>query len=329
MRDPYDVLGVSRQASEAEIKKAFRKLAKEHHPDQSKDPKAGAKFAELNAAYEILGDADKRKQFDRGEIDAEGKPRFRGFEGFGGGARGAGAGAGAHGFEGFEGFARARGAGAGAGEDLFSQIFGEAFRQAEARGTGSGPGGFGGFSGARGPGAGASAGRRASAKGEDLEATMSVTLEEIAAGATKRVKLPTGREVEVMVPKGVSDGQVIRLRGLGRSSPLGEPGDVMLTVQIAPHERFVMEGADLRVRIPVPLEDAILGASVRVPTLGGAVEMKIPPMSSGGRTFRLRGKGLPTKTATGDLLAVLEIRLPEEPDEALMEYARRKKGVKA
>ncbi|WP_372425959.1 DnaJ C-terminal domain-containing protein [Salinarimonas chemoclinalis] len=329
MRDPYDVLGVSRQASEADVKKAFRKLAKQHHPDQSKDPKAGAKFAELNAAYEILGDADKRKQFDRGEIDAEGKPRFRGFEGFGGGARGPGAGAGAHGFEGFEGFARARGAGAGAGDDLFSQIFGEAFRQAEARGAGAGPGGFGGFAGGRGPGAGAGAGRRTAAKGEDLEATMSVTLEEIAAGATKRVKLPTGREVEVMVPKGVADGQVIRLRGLGRASPMGEPGDVMLTVEIAPHERFSMEGADLRVRIPVPLEDAILGAAVRVPTLTGAVEMKIPAMSSGGRTFRLRGKGLPTKTGTGDLLAVLEIRLPEEPDEALMEYARRKRGVKA
>ena len=133
MRDPYDVLGVSRQASEADIKKAFRKLAKQHHPDQSKDPKASAKFAELNTAYEILGDADKRKQFDRGEIDAEGKPRFRGFEGFGGGgARGAGAGP--QGFEGFEGFARgARGAAGAAGaDDLFSQIFGEAFRQAEA-----------------------------------------------------------------------------------------------------------------------------------------------------------------------------------------------------
>ncbi|MGJ3265576.1 MAG: DnaJ C-terminal domain-containing protein [Salinarimonas sp.] len=328
MRDPYDVLGVSRQASEAEIKKAFRKLAKEHHPDQSKDPKAGAKFAEVNAAYEILGDAGKRKQFDRGEIDAEGKPRFRGFEGFGGG-RGPGAGAGAGGFEGFEGFARAaRGAagGPGAGDDLFSQIFGEAFRQAEARGAAAGPG-AGGFSGGRGPGAGA--GRRAAAKGEDVDATMTVTLEEIVAGATKRVRLPTGREVEVMVPKGVSDGQIIRLRGLGRAGALGEPGDVMLTVEIAPHERFAKEGADLRVRIPVPLEDAILGASVRVPTLTGAVEMKIPPMSSGGRTFRLRGKGLPTKAAAGDLLAVLEIRLPEEPDEALMEYARRKKGVKA
>jgi DnaJ-class molecular chaperone len=324
MRDPYDVLGVSRQASEAEIKKAFRKLAKEFHPDQNKDPKAGAKFAEVNSAYEILGDAAKRKQFDRGEIDAEGKPRFRGFEGFGGAGRGAGAG----GFEGFEGFARGARGGAGA-EDLFSQIFGEAFRQAEARGAGAGPGGgpggFGGFAGARGAGAGA---RRARAKGEDVSATMKVTLEEIAAGATKRVSLPTGREVEVMVPKGVTDGQTIRLRGLGHPSALGEPGDVLLTVEILPHERFVKEGADLRVRVPVDLADAILGTSVRVPTLTGAVEMKVPPMSSGGRTFRLRGKGLPTKTGVGDLLAVLEIRLPEEADEALLDYARRVRGVR-
>ncbi|WP_349368315.1 DnaJ C-terminal domain-containing protein [Salinarimonas sp.] len=330
MRDPYDVLGVSRQASEADIKKAFRKLAKEYHPDQNKDPKAGAKFAEVNSAYEILGDAGKRKQFDRGEIDAEGKPRFRGFEGFGGGGAGRGAGGGGFGgFEGFEGFARgARGAGGGSADDLFSQIFGEAFRQAEARGAGggAGPGGFGGFSGARGPGGGA--GRRASAKGEDVSATMTVTLEEMAAGATKRVSLPTGREVEVMVPKGVSDGQTIRLRGLGHPSALGEPGDVLLTVEIAPHERFAKEGADLRVRVPVDLADAVLGASVRVPTLTGAVDMKVPPMSSGGRAFRLRGKGLPTKTGTGDLLAVLEIRLPEEADEGLLDYARRVRGVK-
>ncbi|GGK30708.1 DnaJ C-terminal domain-containing protein [Salinarimonas ramus] len=334
MRDPYDVLGVSRQASEADVKKAFRKLAKQYHPDQNKDPKAGAKFSEVNTAYEILGDADKRKQFDRGEIDGDGKPRFRGFDGFGGGAgrgAGAGAGAGSGGFGGFEGFARGA-RGAGSADDLFSQIFGEAFRQAEARGTGAGPGGFGGFSGAGpggGPGAGAGGARRAAAKGADLEATMTVTLEEIAAGATKRVRLPNGREVEVMVPKGVSDGQVIRLRGLGQASALGEPGDVMLTVEIAPHERFTKDGADLRVRIPVPLEDAVLGAPVRVPTLTGAVEMKVPPMSSGGRTFRLRGKGLPSKSGQGDLLAVLEIRLPEEPDEALVEYAKRKKGVKA
>ena len=190
---------------------------------------------------------------------------------------------------------------------------------------------MGGFARGAGPGGGRHAGASAkgSEKGEDVTATMRVTFEEIAAGATKRVSLPTGREVEVMVPKGVSDGQVIRLRGLGHPSALGEPGDVLLTIEIAPHERFTKDGADLRVRVPVDLADAVLGASVRVPTLTGAVEMKVPPMSSGGRAFRLRGKGLPTKTGAGDLLAVLEIRLPEEPDEGLLEYARRVRGVKA
>ena len=321
MRDPYDVLGLSRSASEAEIKKAFRTLAKQFHPDQNKDPKAASKFSEVNTAYEILGDADKRAKFDRGEIDAEGKPRFRGFEGFG-----AGSGArGAEGFSGFEGFdanfGRGGGARAGGGaEDLFSQIFGEAFRQAE-RGAGR----AGGFSGFRG---GGSSRTRAPEKGGDVSATLRVSLEEIAEGAGKRLTLPTGREVEVVVPKGVAHGQVIRLRGLGEESPYGEPGDALLTIEILPHERFTIEGSDLRVRVPVDLEDAVLGASVRVPTLTGAVDMKVPPMVSSGRTFRLRGKGLPTKSGHGDLLAVVEIRLPEKADDALLDYARRRRALR-
>ncbi len=316
MRDPYDILGVPRSASEAEIKKAFRKLAKVHHPDQSKDPKAGAKFSELNAAYEIIGDPEKRAQFDRGEIDAEGKPRFRGFEGFG-----AGGGRQHEGFEGFDfGGARARkggpwrssGAGGAAGaDDIFSQLFGDAFRAAERGQGGAGP-----F-------------RRSAAKGEDISATMTVTLEDIAAGASKRIQLPAGREVEVMVPRGVSDGQVIRLRGLGVDNPPGAPGDVLLTIRIAPHPRFTVEGSDLRLRLPVELEDAILGATVRVPTLSGAVEMKIPAMSSSGRTFRLRGKGLPGKKEQGDLLVSLEVRLPEKADEELLEYARKRRAARA
>jgi DnaJ-class molecular chaperone len=327
MRDPYQILGVPRSANEAEIKKAFRKLAKVHHPDQNKDPKAGAKFAEINSAYEILGDPEKRAQFDRGEIDAEGKPKFRGFEGFGAGGN--------RQYEGSEGFdmggGRARrsawrgGGGAGGGaEDIFSQLFGEAFRAAE-RGQGGARGPFGG-----GPFGGGAPEKGAPEKGADLSATMSVTLEEIAAGAKKRIQIAGGREVEVMVPKGVSDGQVIRLRGLGAESPRGgAPGDVLLTLKIAPHERFTVEGADLRLRLPVELEDAVLGSSLRVPTLTGAVEMKIPPMSSSGRTFRLRGKGLPTKTGHGDLLVSLEIKLPEKPDEALTEYAKKRRAANA
>jgi DnaJ-class molecular chaperone len=306
MRNPYDILGVPRTASEAEIKKAFRKLAKTHHPDRNaNDPKAKDKFAEVNAAYEILGDATKRAQFDRGEIDAEGKPRFQGFEGFTGRPGG---------HDDFESFTfgfgpggpfggRRSARGGSASDDIFSQLFGEGFRAAE-RGRGR---------------------AAPKAKGEDISATLDVTLEEIAGEAKKRITLPTGRDVDVVIPKAVKDGQVIRLRGLGRPG-LGEPGDLLLTIRILPHERFTAEGANLRLRLPIELEEAVLGASVRVPTLTGAVDMTIPPMTSSGRTFRLRGKGLPGKEGKGDLLVTAEIKLPEKADEALLDYARKRRS---
>jgi DnaJ-class molecular chaperone len=309
MRDPYDILGVSRTATEAEIKKAYRKLAKAHHPDRNtSDPKAKDRFAEANAAYEILGEPEKRAQFDRGEIDAEGKPRFQGFEGFTGGRGGGGQ---AHGFE-FEfpfGARRGRGAAGGGGggaEDIFSHLFGAGF------------------------GAGQQRGHPRSARGEDLAAELTVTLEDVAQEAKKRITLPTGREVDVVVPKGVADGQTIRLRGLGRGGwNGGEAGDLLLTIRIAPHDRFTVEGQNLRVRLPVDLEDAILGATLRVPTLTGSVDMKIPPMTSSGRTFRLRGKGLPGKAGTGDLLVTTEIKLPENADEALLDYAKGRRAARA
>ena len=311
MRDPYDILGVPRSASEADIKKAFRKLAKQHHPDRNaSDPKAKDRLAEVNAAYEVLGDPDKRKQFDRGEIDAEGKPRYQGFEGFSGGRTnpretdfesfsfGFGSGGPSPGRQGAP-------RGAGGGDDIFSHIFGEAFRSAERP-------------------------RRARpSKGEDVSATLTVTLEEIASDAKKRLALPTGRDVDVVLPKGVTDGQVIRLRGLGHETALGEAGDALLTIRIAPHELFTAEGANLRLRLPVELEDAILGTRLRVPTLRGAVEMTIPPMTSSGRIFRLRGKGLPAKEGMGDLLVTTEIKLPEQADENLLDYARKRRAVRA
>ncbi|QRM28380.1 DnaJ C-terminal domain-containing protein [Microvirga sp. VF16] len=313
MRNPYDVLGVSRSASEAEIKKAFRKLAKTYHPDSNKDdPKAKDKFAEANAAYEILGDASKRVQFDRGEIDAEGKPRFQGFEGFGGGRGGARS----EDFSGFSGFGFGGGSrrssrsgfGADLGDDVFSQFFADAFRSG---------------------GESTRQSRGRAQKGEDVAATLTVTLEEVAQEAKKRIRLSTGRDVDVVIPKGVSDGQVIRLRGLGQGAPGIDPGDALLTIKFAPHERFTPEGSDLRLRLPVEIEEAILGGSVRVPTLTGSVEMKIPPMTNSGRTFRLRGKGLPTKAGHGDLFVAMEIRLPEVVDEELMDYARKRASAKA
>jgi DnaJ-class molecular chaperone len=307
MRNPYDILGVPRTASAADIKKAFRKLAKTHHPDRNADdPKAKDKFAEVNTAYEILGDATKRAQFDRGEIDAEGKPRFQGFEGF----TGRPGGPGGEDFESFTfgfgaggPFGGRRGARGGAGDDIFSQLFGEGFRAAE-RGR-----------------------SRARLKGEDISATLQVSLEDVANEAKKRITLPTGRDVDVVIPKGVSDGQVIRLRGLGQTGE-GGAGDLLLTIGILPDERFTAEGSNLRLRLPIELEEAVLGASVRVPTLTGAVDMRIPPMTSSGRTFRLRGKGLPTKESRGDLLVTTEIKLPEEADEALLDYARKRRDEK-
>jgi DnaJ-class molecular chaperone len=315
MRNPYEILGVPRSADEAEIKKAFRKLAKTYHPDRNaNDPKAKDKFAEVNSAYEILGDAKKRAQFDRGEIDAEGKPRFQGFEGFSGGRSGGRAeDASGFGFNAGGPFGGRRGGrgpapGAEAGDDFFSQIFGEAFRSA---------------------GEGTRQSRTRTQKGEDVAATLTVTLEEVAGEAKKRLKLPTGRDVDVVIPKGVADGQVIRLRGLGQGAPGIDPGDALLTIKIAPHDRFTPEGSNLRLRLPIEIEEAVLGASVRVPTLNGAVDMTIPPMTNSGRTFRLRGKGLPGKTGPGDLLVIMEIKLPEVVDEDLMDYARKRRSAKA
>jgi DnaJ-class molecular chaperone len=311
MRDPYEVLGVARSAGAAEIKSAFRKLAKKLHPDANKhDPKAASRFAELNAAHEILGDADKRKAFDRGEIDAEGKPRFQGFEGFGpqggGGARGGFGREGA--FETFsfgpEGVHVGRGGkGFGGFEDILKDVFGGRSRGARG-GVHFEPDEFG------------------AAPGRDLAASLTITLVEAAKGVKKRLQLPTGKEVEVKVPASLDDGQQIRLKGQGLPGPGGgSAGDLLITVSVAPHPLFQREGADLRLDLPVALHEAVLGAKVRVPTLEGAVELAIPSGTNGGRTFRLKGKGFPTKDRKGDLLATIRIVLPSDRDselEALM-----------
>jgi DnaJ-class molecular chaperone len=164
-----------------------------------------------------------------------------------------------------------------------------------------------------------------------VAAELVITLEQIGGEEKLRLNLPTGREVDVMIPKGAVDGQTIRLRGLGHpGGPRSGPGDVLLTIRVQPHPRFKVEGADLRVSVDIPLEDAILGGTIRVPTLTGAVEMKMPAMTSSGRTFRLRGKGLPKKDGTrGDLFATTAIILPEDEDAALAEYARSRRAAKA
>jgi DnaJ-class molecular chaperone len=309
MRDPYEVLGVPRGASAAAIKSAYRKLAKKHHPDANKnDPKSAARFSELNSANEIIGDEEKRKQFDRGEIDAEGKPRFQGFPGGDPRSRGPSRGGGfeTHTFR----SGGAGGLGGGGFEDILNSMFGGAAARGGRPGAGTtfefDPGGI--------------------ALDLDLSVAMTVSLEESVKGVEKRVRLPTGKELNVKIPAGVAAGQQIRLKGQGDTAPGHPPGDLLITVNIAPHPFFKIDGSDLRVDLPITLYEAVLGGKIRVPTLGSAVELSIPKNTSSGRTFRLKGKGLPKATAAaGDLFVTARIMLPDGNDaelEALMQKWR-------
>jgi DnaJ-class molecular chaperone len=310
MRDPYSVLGVQKSAGMAEIKKVFRKLAKKFHPDQSKDPKAKEKFAEVSAAYEILGDEKKRAAFDRGEIDAEGKPRFHGFEGFGTEGTGFGRRSQAGGGPGFQHFEFNFGGGHPGAEglnatDIFADLFGAGTatgRTGRTRGQGAPP-----------------------PRGEDVNVNVTISLADAAKGTTARVTLPNGRTLEVSVPAGIEDGKQIRLKRQGQPSLLGgEPGDAMVSVQIAKHPYFRVEGRDLRLDLPVTLYEAVLGTKVNAPTLEGTVELTVPPGSNGGRTLRLRGKGLPSSNgSSGDLLVSLKIVLPDEVDSELANLMRK------
>ena len=304
MRDPYDILGLAKAASAAEVKSAFRKLAKKYHPDQSKEPRAKDRFAEIGAAYEILGDEKKRAAYDRGEIDAEGKPRAPQFEGFGFGRRPGGQPNDGADFRHFD-FGTGEfssGGGASIDPDVLAELFG-------ARATGRGR----------------------SARGEDVAISATVSLATAAAGGSVRVVLPTGKTLDVAVPAGVEDGKQIRLRGQGRPGGRGAPvGDAIVTVHYAPHALFKVEGRDLRFDLPITLYEAVLGARVRVPTLSGEVEMAIPPGTNGGRVLRLRGKGLPASgdAAHGDLLATLRIAMPPAEDADLTKLMRRLRDEK-
>jgi DnaJ-class molecular chaperone len=310
MRDPYEVLGVAKTAGGAEIKKAFRTLAKKYHPDHNKtDPKAKERFSEINAAYEIVGDEAKKAKFDKGEIGPDGKPRFTGFEGFGG-ARPGGFSKGAGGPDSARRFEFNFGGGEGTGRGGFdaSDIFADLFGAGKRARAGAEP-----------------------RRGADVTATATVPLETAVTGGQARVILPNGRVLEVKVPAGLESGKQIRLRGQGQSGPPGGmAGDALVSVKIAPHPYFKVDGRDLRLDLPVSLYEAALGGKIAAPTLEGKVELTVPPGSNGGRVLRLRGKGLPAADGkpAGDLYVALKIMLPEAADaefDALMRKWRDQK----
>jgi DnaJ-class molecular chaperone len=312
MRDPYSVLGVAKSANEGDIKKAFRQLAKKYHPDQNKDdPGAQQRFAEVNQAYEIVGDKDKRAQFDRGEIDAEGKQKFqsRGFDGFSGfedfGATG--------GTRGFRSSGSTSGGAAGGFDDILNDILGGFGGRGGARGgAGQGAGGSAGASGAR--------ARRASpSKGANADLMAAVSLEDILNSGKAQVTLPSGKTVNVTLPKGVVEGEKIRLKGQGHPGDQGGPaGDALIEVRFKTHKLFDVKGYDLLLDLPITLYEAILGAKIRTPTLTGAVNLTIPENTSSGKTMRLKGKGLPTRNGGhGDLLVKIQIMLPPHGDDEL------------
>ena len=313
MRDPYEVLGVARTASAKDIKAAFRKLAKKHHPDQNQDDaKAKDRFAAINQAYEIIGDEKNRAAFDRGEIDAEGKQRFQGFEGAQGGDPFAGfrraqQGPGGARFEFRTGGPGAEGMG-GAG-DIFSELFGQAFSQ--HAGPRPDMGGMG-----RGP-------RRLAA---DLNATLDVAIEEAATAAKVTAMFPDGRKLSVKLPAYVEDGQTIRLKGQGEQGP-GEPGDALVKIRFRRHPRYRVEGRDLHADLPVDLADAVLGAKVAVDTPAGRLAVNVPAGSSSDKVLRIKGRGLPEKAGGhADLYAHVRIMLPDGDRAELESLMRKTRG---
>jgi len=294
MRDPYTVLGVSKSASQKEIKSAFHSLAKKYHPDQNKsDPKAQQRFAEANQAYEIVGDEKKRGQFNRGEIDATGKEKFTGFEqgGFDPGAFGFGKGR-SRGPGGFGG------SGPGA-EDILSEIFGSAFGGAKQN-TGQSHGFH------------TQGHQRQKRPDLDTKLKLLISVEDLAR-AKASVRLPDGKQISVSVPPEAQDGQVIRLKGQGLKQPGLAPGDMHITLSIKPHPEFKVTGANLRYILPLDLKTAVLGGKAQVSTIDGKIALTIPPRTSSGKTFRLKGKGLPKKGGGyGDLFVEAAIQLPKD-----------------
>ena len=280
-KDPYEVLGVAKDATEAQIKSAYRKLAKKYHPDLNPGNKeADAKFKELNAANDLLSDKDKRAAYDRGDIDMEGQPRYqqqqqnyyRDFADAGQGARYYSTNDGGFEFSDFE--------------DLFSRF-----------GGGRSGRGFSGFN---------------QQPSKDAHYSIEIDFLEAALGAKKRVTMPDGKTLDISIPEGIREGQQLRLKGKG-SGPASQPGDAYVEIHIRPHPFFARKDNDISLEVPVALHEAVLGGKIKVPTIHGPVDMSVPKGASSGMTLRLKGKGI----KGGDQYVKLKIVMPKEVDSDL------------
>lgn len=287
-KDPYTILGVSRSASADEIRRAYKRKAKETHPDLHPGDAAKADiFKSASAAYEILGDATKRAQFDSGEIDADGNPK--GFDG-------------AHGFGGGQGFGRSQGFGGGhaqgdAFEDILSGMFGGGRRRPGPK------------------------------KGPDMRYRVEIAFEDAIAGARREMTMADGRVLNISIPAGIETGQSLRLKSQGRTSTSGgPPGDAILEIAVRPSKKWTRDGNDIRMTVPVPLKTALLGGQVDVDTPMGTIALKIPEGSNSGAVLRLRGKGVQSSSKPGNLYARLEVMIEDPKDSGLKSWARGYKG---
>lgn len=284
MSDPYQILGVSRSATEKEIQAAYRKLAKQHHPDLNPGNKqAEDKFKEVTAAYDVLSDADKRKRYDRGEINAAGEAQYGGFgyRDFADGHQGGK-------YTSFHGFGQEADVG-----DIFSRFFG-----------------------------GSQGRESATMQGKDLSYNLDVSFVEAALGATKRITLPNGETLDIKIPAGLKSGQNLRLKGKGATAAGGRRGDAYVECVVAPHPYFTRKDNNVYMTLPITLGEALLGGKVMVPTISGSVAMSIPSGSNTGDTLRLKGKGIADAASkqVGDHYVTLNVYLPEKPDAELKEY---------
>lgn len=298
-KDLYQVLGVSKTATEAEIKSAYRKLARKYHPDLNKnDAQAAEKFKEVSNAYDIIGNTEKRKKYDNNEIDSEGKPTGFG-AGFGGDY-------GAYTGNPFTGGFRASGSNFGGAESFdFSSIFDEGF--------------FSQFTG----GGRSSRTQRSARKGQDISYNMRISFLDAAKGVEKQVNLG-GKSVNVKVPAGMQNGQTMRLKGLGSAGINGgENGDALITINVEEHPYFKNEGLNVLLELPISVVEAIKGAKITVPTINGKVALTVPPFSSSGEKLRLKGLGIKSKTGQGDQIVSLQIIMPKNKPVEMTEAAEK------